>query len=137
MSDTTNEINKITGTIIGISGRLIIYALIVLLLFEGVTKGYAFGHDIFYARAVDAAPGRDIQVIIPDGTDTAAASDILVRKGLIKNKTAFIVQSKFYEYEVKPGTYVLNTSKTSKELLQQLNDGPLEEEKAEDRSGGS
>lgn len=137
MSETTNEINKITGTIIGISGRLIIYALIVLLLFEGVTKGYAFGHDIFYARAVDAAPGRDIQVIIPDGTDTAAASDILVRKGLIKNKTAFIVQSKFYEYEVKPGTYVLNTSKTSKELLQQLNDGPLEEEKAEDRSGGS
>lgn len=137
MSDTTNEINKITGTIIGISGRLIIYALIVLLLFEGVTKGYAFGHDIFYARAVDAAPGRDIQVIIPDGTDTAAASDILVRKGLIKNKTAFIVQSKFYEYEVNPGTYVLNTSKTSKELLQQLNDGPLEEEKAEDRSGGS
>lgn len=137
MSETTNEINKITGTIIGISGRLIIYALIVLLLFEGVTKGYAFGHDIFYARAVDAAPGRDIQVIIPDGTDTAAASDILVRKGLIKNKTAFIVQSKFYEYEVKPGTYVLNTSKTSKELLQQLNDGPLEEEKEEARSGGS
>ena len=59
MSRATKEINRITGAIIGISGRLIVCALVVLLLYEGVTKGYEFGHDIFYATSVEAAPGQE------------------------------------------------------------------------------
>ena len=51
MSNRTREINKITTTIISISVKLIVYALIVLLLYEAVAKGYAFGHEIFYAEA--------------------------------------------------------------------------------------
>ena len=47
MSDTTKEINKVTGTIIRVSWKLIIYALAILMLYEGITRGYAFGHDIF------------------------------------------------------------------------------------------
>ena len=42
MSQMTKEINAITGTIIGVSGKLIIYALVILLLVEGMTRGYAF-----------------------------------------------------------------------------------------------
>lgn len=48
MSQITKDINKITGTIIGVSGKLILYALILLLLTEGIVRGYAFGHTIFY-----------------------------------------------------------------------------------------
>ena len=40
MSNTTNEINKVTGTIIRVSWKLIVYAVVVLLLYEGVTRGY-------------------------------------------------------------------------------------------------
>jgi len=50
MSDTTKEINKVTGTIIRVSWKLIIYALAILMLYEGITRGYAFGHDIFVLR---------------------------------------------------------------------------------------
>lgn len=39
MSNRTREINKITTTIISISVKLIVYALIVLLLYEAVAKG--------------------------------------------------------------------------------------------------
>ena len=46
MSQMTKEINAITGTIIGVSGKLIIYALVILLLVEGMTRGYAFGHEV-------------------------------------------------------------------------------------------
>ena len=62
MSNRTREINKITTTIISISVKLIVYALIVLLLYEAVAKGYAFGHEIFYAEAVEEAPGHDMVV---------------------------------------------------------------------------
>ena len=57
MSQVTKEINAITGTIIGVSGKLIIYALVILLLVEGMTRGYAFGHEVFYATAMEPEPG--------------------------------------------------------------------------------
>ena len=60
MSNRTREINKITTTIISISVKLMVYALIILLLYEAVARGYAFGHEIFFAEAVDEAPGQDM-----------------------------------------------------------------------------
>ena len=49
MSNTTNEINKVTGTIIRVSWKLIVYALAILFLYEGATRGYQFGYDVFYS----------------------------------------------------------------------------------------
>ena len=128
MSRTTREINKITTAVICISVKLIVYALIILLLYEAVTRGFAFGHEIFYAEAVDEEPGRDVQVdISPDDSlrDTAA---LLAEYGLITNEFAFVFQGMFYDYsDIYPGTYTLNTSMTSKEILQILNEAPKEE----------
>ena len=47
MSNTTNDINRVTTTIISVSIRLIVCALVILLLYEGVTRGVACGHAIF------------------------------------------------------------------------------------------
>lgn len=127
MSRITKEINKITGTIIGISGKLILYAVVILLLFEGVTRGYAFGHDIFYATAMEEAPGTPKTVTIPKGYTTAEACEVLKEAGLIDNVLAFQIQKMFYDYDIHPGTYELNTSMTSKMILQELNAEPEEE----------
>ena len=125
MSNRTREINKITTTIISISVKLIVYALIVLLLYEAVARGYAFGHEIFYAEAVEEAPGHDMVVQMTEGESVSEAAEFLARRGLIKSEFAFIFQSKFYDYDtIYPGTYTLNTSMTSKEILQMLNEKP-------------
>lgn len=138
MSNRTREINKITTTIISISVKLIVYALIVLLLYEAVAKGYAFGHEIFYAEAVEEAPGHDMVVQMTDGESVSEAAEFLARKGLIKSEFAFIFQSKFYDYEtIYPGTYTLNTSMTSKEILQQLNEKPETEEDVKPARSGA
>lgn len=131
MSRTTKEINRITGAIIGISGRLIVYALVVLLLYEGVTGGYAFGHDIFYARSMEAEPGRDIEVTVSDGASVAGVAKMLKTDKLISNEYSFIIQAMFFDYDVNPGTYTLNTSMTSKEMLQMMDENTGEEEKEE------
>ena len=122
MSETTREINRITGTIIGISVRLIIGALLLLLLYEGMTRGYEFGHEIFCSTAVAVAPGTDKGVRIEEGTSAFRAAEQLRDLGLIKNEYAFVIQSKFYDYEITPGTYTLNTSMTAKEILQVLDE---------------
>ena len=46
MSRTTREINRITTTIISMSVRLLFYALVFFLLYEGITRGYSLGHEV-------------------------------------------------------------------------------------------
>lgn len=131
MSRATKEINRITGTIIGISGRLIVYTLVVILLYEGVTKGYEFGYDIFYATSMEAEPGRDKDITVREGTSVVSTAKLLKSYGLINNEYSFIIQSIFFDYEVNPGTYTVNTSMTSKEILQMMNENTGEEETQE------
>lgn len=136
MSNATREINRITTAIIRISVKLIVYALIILLLYEAVTKGYAFGHEIFYAEAVEEAPGRDKTITIEPDTSVNEAARLLADDGLIGSEFAFIFQSKFYDYDtIYPGVYDLNTSMTSKEILQALNVKPEGEKETEDQKG--
>lgn len=127
MSQMTKEINAITGTIIGVSGKLIVYALVILLLVEGMTRGYAFGHEVFYATAVDPEPGFRYSVTIPEGQDLAETARMLKDVGLIRNEYAVRIQMWFYDYEAYPGTYELSTAMTSKEILQILNVKPESE----------
>ena len=132
MSNATREINRITTAIIRISVKLIVYALIILLLYEAVTKGYAFGHEIFFAESVEEAPGRDKTITIEPDTSVNEAARLLADDGLIGSEVAFIFQSKFYDYDtIYPGVYNLNTSMTSKEILQALNVKPEKEKEKE------
>lgn len=141
MSNTTREINRITTTIISISVKLIVYALIILLLYEAVTRGYAFGHEVFFAEAMDEKPGRDMAVTMQPDTSVSEAAKILTDKGVIKSEFAFIFQSKFYDYDtIYPGSYELNTSMTSKEILQALNvkpEGWEDKEETKDQTSGN
>lgn len=128
MSRVTKEINAITGTIIGVSGKLIIYALVILLLVEGMTRGYAFGHEVFYATAMEPEPGVRYSLTIPEKQSAAETARLLKDVGLIRNEYAVQIQMWFYDYEAYPGTYELSTAMTSKEILQILNVKPETEE---------
>lgn len=123
MSAGMKEINKITVTIISVSIKLIIYAVIFLLLYEGVTRGYAFGYEVFRPSPMAAPPGVDKVVTIEEDSASEVAAQ-LKRLGLIPNEIIFLIQDKFYDYKIYPGTYTLNTSMTSKDILQMLNEEP-------------
>ena len=128
MSDTTREINKVTGTIIRVSWKLIVYAVVALLLYEGITRGYAFGHDIFSSSAMASEPG----VTIKDDEEVADIGAALEKAGVIKSRYAFVIQSIFYDYgssdhPVEGGTYLLNNSMTSKEIILALREGIKDE----------
>ncbi len=131
MSRTTKEINKITGAVIAISIKLIVLALVVLLLYEGVSRGYEFGHEIFYASAVEETPGHDKAVTVKEGTSVIDAAKLLKDNGLIANEYSFIIQAEFFNFKVNPGSYTFNTSMTSKEILQMLNENAEEKEEKE------
>ena len=116
-----------------------VYALVILLLYEAVARGYAFGHEIFLPRRWRRPPGRIWYSQIDSKESVSDAAQFLAHKGLIKSEFAFIFQSKFYDYDtIYPGTYTLNTSMTSKEILQLLNEKPETEDSAKPaQSGGA
>ncbi|MDO5417103.1 MAG: endolytic transglycosylase MltG [Lachnospiraceae bacterium] len=124
MSDTTRDINRVTTAIIKVSLRLIIYALSVLVLYEGMTAGFRFGHEIFGAKAVSEPPGIVKTVVVEEGQTGSQVGDMLEKEGLIRNRHAFAVQAMFYDYEIYPGAYVLNSSMTPKEILEELSVKP-------------
>lgn len=127
MSDTTKDINRVTGAIIRVSLRLIIYALIVLLLYEGVTAGYSFGYAVFAGKAVSEAPGVTLTVVVEEDQDAGEVGRMLEEMGLIQNQYVFLVQTIFYDYEIYPGTYQLSTAMTSKEMLEEMSVLPAAE----------
>ncbi len=136
MSRTTEEINKVTGTVIGLSVRLISCAVVLLLLAEGISRGYHFGYEVFSSSAVDEAPGRDRTVTITGNESELDICKSLEEEGLITDGLAAYFQMKFYDYEIYPGTYELNTSMTAKEILQMLNQKPQEDaETAQENEG--
>lgn len=142
MSETTREINKITKTIISVSMKLIVCAVVILLLYEAIVRGYQFGHSLFYDTAAAEPPGTEMRVTIGEDKDLANLAAALEESGLIKDRYAFIIQSIFYGYgtsknPVKEGTYLLNSSMTAKELIITLRDGVTEEEsESESEAGG-
>lgn len=120
MSKTTNEINKISLAVISISTKVVVYVLLIALLVVGARKGYEFGYSIFYAPAMEAEPGRDKLIVLYGDESILEVGERLENIGLIRDAKAFAVQAYCYEYEVKKGEYWLNTSLSSKEIINLL-----------------
>lgn len=124
MSRVTKEINKISLAVISISGRIVFYVLAAALLITGAKKGYAFGHSIFYAPGMDKAPGIE-KIVTLNGTESVTeVGKLLEDIGLIRDHNAFSIQAICYGYEVIEGTWKLNTSLSSKEIIGLLDEVP-------------
>lgn len=122
-SKTTKRINQITTTIILLAIRVVLIVAIIIVAGQGIKAAYDFGHSIFYAQAVEPAPGHDVMITIHEGDTIEDVAEALKNRGLVENKYSIIVQAKFFDYEVNPGEYVFNTSQTSREILMQIHDG--------------
>lgn len=131
MSKITKEINKVSLTVIGLSGKLAFYALAAAILILGARKGYEFGHSIFYSPAIDPDPGTTKTITLTGEESVFDVGSMLEKAGLVRDKNAFAIQALCYEYEVKAGTYQLSTADSSKELIHILEAGSEEETAAE------
>ena len=109
MSKITREINKISLFVISTSGRIILYGLAAILIVTGARSAYSFGHGIFYAPAMEAEPGTEKSVKLTGNESVEEVGKILKKAGLIRDPRTFTIQAKCYGYEVKAGTYELNT----------------------------
>lgn len=111
---------KIVMRIVSISFSVLVVVLVVFVLFRTGKYAYDFGYRVYTEKPVSAEPGRDIVVEVKEGMSGFALGKLLEEKQLIRDDKLFAVQLKTSGYadHIKPGIYTLNTSMTSKEMMQ-------------------
>lgn len=119
MSDR-DSVRSISDFIIGLAWRMLLAAVVVFLLLQGVTRAYSYGHGLLYEHAMEAEPGTDVSFVISTGDTRADIAENLEEAGLIDNQQAFRLQSRLYKADFEPGEYSLNTSMTMKEIIKYL-----------------
>lgn len=125
MSKETTSKKKTKKRLASFFGKIVIYILILILI-AGIPFAYQFGHSIFYGSSVDSRPGRNVEVTIDEGTSFGQLADILYGDGIIGNKFSFEIQAKFFDIRMHTGDYIFNSSQTSREILEMIDEGASE-----------
>lgn len=114
---------KIKDLVLSLAGAVIRIAILIMAIYVIIgagKKAYDFGYRIFTEEPMAAAPGRDVSVTVTDSDSDSTIATMLEEKGLIREALLFRIQKKLsiYKDDVKPGTYSLNTSMTTDEILE-------------------
>ena len=130
-NSSTDKINKVTGTVIFISVKVIVYIIVALVFYYGITGAYQLGLNLFSKRTMTSAPGIEMRISVDEKDSVMDIGRTLEKMGLIHDAYAFVVQKYFYEVDIGPGVYTLNTAMTVKEALEAMDVDNQEEETEE------
>ena len=133
MSKETTSKRKTKKRVTSFLGRIVTYILVLIML-VGIPFSYQFGRSIFYASSVDSPPGRNVEVTVEEGTSFKKLADELYSVGVIENKFSFEIQAKFFDIRMHSGEYTFNTSQTSRQILEMIDDGVSENNKNDNKS---
>lgn len=120
----------VTVSFIGTVIRAVVLIACVVLVINIGKKAYDFGFRIFTEGPVAEAPGRDIIMSVEKGEGLKSIAEKLEEKGITSDWTLFFIQAKLSEYKgsIDPGTYTLNNSMTTDEIMAVLTKAEIEQE---------
>ena len=121
------EISKRQQDLSKVSFRIVKWAAMIIVIVICATMAFKFGSKVFSNDGVENAPGTNMTITVKKGTTISQMGDILAECNVIDDKLAFKLQSMIYKVdEIKPGTYIFNTSKGGEEIFKIINAGPEE-----------
>ena len=116
---SSKSANKVVFRFVSISFTVLILLVIFIGVFKASAFCYDFGYRIFSEKPMESEPGRDVVVQI-DAEDSAFdIGKMLKQRGLVRDSSLYVAQYYLSAYvnDLLPGTYTLNTSMTTKEML--------------------
>lgn len=121
---------SVLSGVLQITVVIIFYFLIIVGIKNGVTMAYQLSYEVFGNVSAEAAPGRNIEVVIGT-TNEKKIAELLQEKGIIANEYSFLLREKLSvtkSHPIEPGVYVLNTAMNYEEILNILTNKEVEEE---------
>lgn len=111
--------NKVVFRFVSISFSVLILLVVFIGVFKASTFCYELGYRIFSEEPIEVAPGNDVVVQIDEKDSAFDIGKMLEEKGLVRDSELYVAQYYLSAYVDKllPGTYTLNTSMTTKEML--------------------
>ncbi len=120
---------RVLSGVLQASVVVIFYLLIIVGIRNVASSVYNFSFEIFGNISVEAAPGRNVEVVIGN-TDSKKVAALLKEKGLIANEYSFWIREKLSltkYHQIEAGVYILNTSMNYEEILDILTNTEKEE----------
>ena len=127
------KLTQILATILSAIVKIAIAIWIVNFIYTKTLAAYDFGYRVFTEAPISPAPGRDITISYTEGKSYKALAKNLEEKGLVRDYKLAMVQMyvSVYKDKIKPGSYTLNTSMTTEDMMKamcpDLNDEEEEE----------
>lgn len=121
---------SVLSGVLQITVVIIFYFLVIVGIKNGVTMTYQLSYEVFGNVSAEAAPGRNIEVVIGT-TNEKKIAELLQEKGIIANEYSFLLREKLSvtkSHPIEPGVYVLNTAMNYEEILNILTNKEVEEE---------
>ncbi len=110
---------EIVVSIFATTFKVVLAIIIVMLVYKGSVTAYEYGQRVFNEPPVTGGSGRTIRVTIAEGSTAEEIGTELEKKGLIRDRRLFQLQELLSEYrnKLQPGSYELNTSMTTEEMM--------------------
>ncbi|MBQ7247727.1 MAG: hypothetical protein IJS22_06525 [Lachnospiraceae bacterium] len=121
-SDSLVKVAKVTSSV---AFRVVILAALIVVFFIGARYAYNYGYDLFAGKTVDPAPGKDVTVVVSDGMTHSEFAALLAKKGLVNDESTTRILLYIFtnsRYDLKSGQYVLNTSMTTRQMIEAVSD---------------
>lgn len=117
---------KLHGMTISLVSNALWALLVAVVLFVGIIGSkrlYLFGYQVF-AKETRQVESKQLEITIGEDAGVLSVGQQLEKNGIIDDAYIFFVQSLIFDLDVKPGTYVIDTQNSSRELLEIFNKGP-------------
>ena len=119
-SSASKIIMDISGFILHLLLNIIFYAVVIFAIYKAGTMARDFCFQVFGDTTMDAEPGINVEITIKEGASTMEIASALEMNRVIPNRYSFFLKVKLMDYKVLAGTYILNTSMTYDEILDQI-----------------
>ena len=99
--------------------KIVLAIIIVMLVYKWSLTAYEYGQRVFNEPPMTAGEGRMVTVVVEEGDTAKEIGTMLENNGLIRDAELFWIQEMLsaYKDKMEPGTYELNTSMTTEEMM--------------------
>ena len=100
--------------------KIVLAIIIVMLVYKWSLLAFDYGQRVFNEPPMSAGSGRTVTVVVSEGDSAKEIGGKLEKNGLIRDAMLFRIQEMLsaYKDEMQPGTYELNTSMTTEEMME-------------------
>ena len=100
--------------------KIVLAIIIVMLVYKWSLLAYDYGQRVFNEPPMSAGSGRTVTIVVSEGDSAKEIGEKLEKNGLIRDAMLFRIQEMLsaYKDELQPGTYELNTSMTTEEIME-------------------